>query len=116
MSNVFREGMEMPMEPDDASVGMKMPPKRKKERTPAKPKSKPQSARTLTEEEMEVPESVKRRFRQEDEDREMMRRAGEAYDKATGMKCGGKVKKYSGGGKVRGDGIARKGKTKGRMC
>lgn len=115
MSNVFREGMELPNN-DDMSAGMKMPPKRKKERVSPKPQPKPKAAPPLTEEEMEVPESVKRRFRQEDEDREMMRRAGEAYDKATDYKCGGKVKKYSSGGKVRGDGIARKGKTKGRMC
>lgn len=113
MANVFREGMPMPNN-DDMSAGKKMP-RRTKQMQP-KPRSKPNPTPPLTEEEMEVPESVKRRFRQEDEDREMMRRAGEAYDKATGMKCGGKVKKYSGGGKVRGDGIARKGKTKGRMC
>lgn len=31
------------------------------------------------------------------------------------MKCGGKTKKMAKGGKVRGDGIAKKGKTKGRM-
>lgn len=31
------------------------------------------------------------------------------------MKCGGKAKKMAKGGKVRGDGIAKKGKTKGRM-
>jgi hypothetical protein len=107
--------MEMPNN-DDMSAGMKMPPKRNMKRVSPKPKSKPNPTPPLTEEEMEVPESVKRRFRQEDEDREMMRRASEAYDKATGMKCGGKVKKYAGGGKVRGDGIAQRGKTKGRMC
>jgi len=35
-----------------------------------------------------------------------------------GMKKGGKVKKYASGGSVssRGDGIAQRGKTKGRMC
>lgn len=32
-----------------------------------------------------------------------------------GMKCGGKVKKMAGGGLTRGDGIAQRGKTKGRM-
>ncbi len=33
-----------------------------------------------------------------------------------GMRKGGKVKKYAGGGSVRGDGCASKGKTKGKMC
>ena len=35
----------------------------------------------------------------------------------SGMKCGGKVhKKMASGGSVRGDGIAKRGKTRGRMC
>lgn len=41
-----------------------------------------------------------------------------AYDRSItseGMKCGGKVKGYAKGGMTRGDGIAQRGKTKGRM-
>lgn len=41
-------------------------------------------------------------------------RAANAMD-AAGMKKGGKVKKMAGGGCARGDGIAKRGKTKGRM-
>lgn len=39
--------------------------------------------------------------------------ASEEETEAKGMKCGGKVKKYAGGGYVRSaDGIAQRGKTK----
>lgn len=41
-------------------------------------------------------------------------RAANAMD-AAGMKKGGKVKKMASGGCARGDGIAKRGKTKGRM-
>jgi hypothetical protein len=50
------------------------------------------------------------------EEEERMRRW---QGRPPGMKKGGKVKKkksYAKGGSVRGDGIARQGKTKGRMC
>lgn len=41
---------------------------------------------------------------------------GEAPEAGEGMRKGGKVKKYAKGGKVtRGDGIAKKGHTKGKM-
>lgn len=40
----------------------------------------------------------------------------EEKKEAMGMKCGGKVMKYAKGGSVRGDGIASRGRTKGRMC
>jgi hypothetical protein len=36
-------------------------------------------------------------------------------EKEAGMACGGKVKRYASGGKVRGCGVAMKGKTKGVM-
>ena len=48
----------------------------------------------------------------------LRKKQGQAYDKAItseGMKCGGKVKRYAKGGMTRGDGIAQRGKTKGRM-
>ena len=48
----------------------------------------------------------------------LRKKQGQAYDKAVsseGMKCGGKVKGYAKGGMTRGDGIAQRGKTKGRM-
>ena len=51
----------------------------------------------------------------------LRKKQGQAYDKAItseGMKCGGKVKKMASGGLTGGhksaDGIARKGKTKGK--
>ncbi len=36
-------------------------------------------------------------------------------EKEAGLACGGKVKRYASGGKVRGCGMATKGKTKGKM-
>lgn len=40
--------------------------------------------------------------------------ANDEARKAAGMKCGGQVKKFAKGGSVRGDGVAQRGKTKGR--
>lgn len=101
MSNVFREGMEMPIEPDDAMV-----------------RRKPRKAEVMKGEMMpERPVKPKRRKeRPSPVFREGMDMPVEPDDASVGMKCGGKVKKYAGGGKVRGDGIAQRGKTKGRMC
>ena len=39
-----------------------------------------------------------------------------AAPKPAAKKMGGGSMKYASGGKVRGDGIAQRGKTKGRMC
>jgi hypothetical protein len=48
--------------------------------------------------------------------RRRKKEAGSASDAGEGMRKGGKVKKMAKGGKVtRGDGIAKKGRTKGRM-
>ena len=49
------------------------------------------------------------------------RKKREQEDAEKGMKKGGKVKKYASGGSVssasrRADGIAQRGKTKGRIC
>ena len=43
------------------------------------------------------------------------REAAASIKSGEGMKCGGKVKGYAKGGTTRGDGIAQRGKTKGRM-
>jgi hypothetical protein len=40
----------------------------------------------------------------------------DAMGNVTGMKKGGKVKKMASGGMTRGDGLAQRGKTKGRIC
>lgn len=52
-----------------------------------------------------------------DKDDKKKRKPGEPPEAGEGMKKGGKVKKYAKGGSVssRGDGIARKGKTRGRI-
>jgi hypothetical protein len=50
-----------------------------------------------------------------EEERQRLR-AMAAPQAAPGMKRGGAVKKMAAGGKVRGCGIAVKGKTKGRVC
>lgn len=71
---------------------------------------------------MPTPEE-ERRMRQQVEDDRMMRRMGEAYDRAApeSMKAkGGKVKGYAQGGSVgnaskRADGIAQRGKTRCRI-
>lgn len=57
---------------------------------------------------------------QQMKDEEMSRRMREGYEKAMGMKKGGKVKKYAGGGSTgsaskRADGCAVKGKTRGKF-
>lgn len=69
-----------------------------------------------------TPEEVDRMRRQVEDDR-MLRRMEEAYDRAApeSMKAkGGKIKRYAKGGSVgsaskRADGIAQRGKTRGRV-
>lgn len=53
--------------------------------------------------------------------RDEARKRLEAREAASGMRGGGKIKKYAGGGSVssaskRADGIAKKGKTRGKIC
>ena len=66
----------------------------------------------------DVPPMTRRRVpmsREEEEMRDMSRDVTPPMG-APGMKKGGKVKKYASGGKVtRGDGICKKGHTKGKM-
>jgi hypothetical protein len=68
---------------------------------------------------MPTPEE-ERRMREQVEDDRMMRRMGEAYDRAApeSMKAkGGKVKGYAQGGSAsaRADGCAQRGKTRGKF-
>lgn len=37
-------------------------------------------------------------------------------DEVVEKACGGSVKKYASGGSVRGDGVAQRGKTRGKIC
>lgn len=103
MANVFREGMDMPVEPDDAMVRRKP---RKDSMMPVE-RMKPERMK---------PKRTLPKKRMSPVFREGMDMPVEPDDASVGMKCGGKVKKYSSGGKVRGDGIAKRGKTKGRVC
>jgi hypothetical protein len=61
--------------------------------------------------------SMPKRKMTREEIEEQMRKAGQMPPKRMEMnkEYSGKVKRLASGGKVRGDGICRKGKTKGRM-
>ena len=134
MAGIFREGMEVPQDIDGASAPMKRPAKRP---APAKPKRRMAPRGDMFREGMDVPQDVdgasagmgmkkggkvKKEHGGEHYANPAIKRQHErAESKAKermeeGMMCGGKVKKMSSGGGVRGGGIAKRGVGRGRMC
>ena len=111
MSKIFREGMQVPQDPDGGSA---KPTKPKKKTKPKKLVLPP-----LRKGEKEAPSDP--------DDGSIGMKAGgspgmhrmpdgKMMKDSAHKKHGGKVKGYKSGGKVRGAGIAKRGLGKGRMC
>ena len=100
MSNVYREGMDLPNN-DDMTPSSRKPPRRAPKPV-AKPQAKPKVKPFVPPERMEPTAKELAAYEREKAEKRTQRLTDEAYEKAlttpADYKCGGKVKKYAGGG------------------